>query len=63
MMIANNMNPNDIKITGYWGSEPIWRYKTPEEKLEDNNMKAPEAMTYLALLANKDNNKLYGNRT
>jgi hypothetical protein len=53
------MNLDEIKITGYWGNEPIWRYKTPEEKLEDNKIKSEEAMVYLALLANKDN-KVYG---
>ena len=27
------MNNAEIIITGYWGSEPIWRYKTANEKL------------------------------
>ena len=49
---------NDIKITGNWDGEPIWRNKTPEEKLEDAHIKPEEAMTYLALLADKDNNKI-----
>jgi len=53
------------KITGHWNNEPIWREFTPEERLEKeqknlkNNFKTPlkkkELMTYLALLANKDN--------
>lgn len=46
------MNTNNIKITGQWGNEPIWRPKTPEEKLEDVGIKAKEVMTYLALLGN-----------
>lgn len=57
-LVKNNMNPNDIKITGHWGHEPIWRYKTPEEKLQDTKIKPEEAMTYLALLADKDNNHI-----
>ena len=52
---------SDKKITGYWGNEPIWREFTPEERLEENQqhqkypLKKEEVMTYLALLANRDN--------
>ena len=49
---------NNIKITGYWDGKPIWREKTPEEKLEEVGIDSNQAMTHLALLANKDNNKL-----
>lgn len=45
----------EIKILGNWDGELIWRNKTPEEKLEDEGIDPKEAMTYLALLANKDN--------
>lgn len=46
------------KITGWWGNKPIWRDKTPEEKIEEVGISPNEAMVYLALLANK-NNKNY----
>lgn len=52
------IDSNDVKINGYWHGEPIWRKKTPEEKLEDAKIKSEEAMTYLALLANKENNNI-----
>lgn len=48
------------KITGWWGNEPIWRDKTPEEKIEEVGISSNEAMVYLSLLANKDN-KNYDN--
>lgn len=48
------------KITGRWGNEPIWREKTPEEKIEEVGISSNEAMVYLSLLANKDN-KNYDN--
>lgn len=56
------MNPDLIKVNGWWDGELIWRFKTPEEKLEDAKIKSEEAMVYLALLANKDNNN-YGKQT
>lgn len=49
---------NNIKITGYWNGQPIWREKTPEEKLEEVGIDSSQAMTYLVLLANKNNSKL-----
>jgi hypothetical protein len=49
---------NDIIILGEWDGKPIWRKKTPEEKLEDAGINPEEAMFYLSLLANKDNNNL-----
>lgn len=49
------------KITGWWGNEPIWREKTPEEKLEEVGIDSSQAMTHLALLANKDNSRLSQN--
>lgn len=49
---------NNIKITGYWDGQPIWRDKTPEEKLEEVGIDSSQAMTHLALLANKNNSKL-----
>lgn len=58
------INLSDKVVTGYWGAEPIWREKTAEERLEENqkHLKVPlrkeEVMTYLALLANKDNNNI-----
>lgn len=57
-MLSENENPK-IKITGEWDGQKIWRNKTPEEKLEDVKIKSEEAMTYLALLTNKEN-KYYG---
>lgn len=30
-----NMLPPDAVIVGYWDGEPIWRHKTPEEKLAE----------------------------
>lgn len=51
---------NKIKITGEWDGQPIWREKTPEEKLEEVGIDSSQAMTHLALLANKDN-KNYDN--
>lgn len=39
------MNNSEIIITGYWGNEPIWRYKTAGEKLLEliaENKKAKE---------------------
>lgn len=49
---------NNIKIVGEWDGQPIWRNKTPEEKIEEVGIKASEVMTYLALLANKENKKI-----
>ena len=46
---------NNVKITGWWDGQPIWRYKTSEEKIEEVGIKPSEVMMYLALLANKDN--------
>jgi len=46
------------KITGWWGNEPIWRDKTPEEKIEEVGISSNEAMVYLSLLANKNNSRI-----
>lgn len=48
------------KITGRWGNEPIWREKTPEEKIEEVGISPNEVMVYLSLLANKDNKNYEG---
>ena len=52
---------NNIKITGEWDGKPIWREKTPEETIEEVGIDSSQAMTYLALLANKDNSRLSQN--
>lgn len=54
VMIIGNMK-NNIVIQGEWDGELIWRYKTPEEKLEDAKINPNEAMIYLSLLANNEN--------
>lgn len=36
-------------ITGWWGGQPIWREKTPEEKLQEAKIKVDEANLYIAL--------------
>lgn len=71
--LRNNMRDKFIdlskkKITGHFDGKPIWRDKTPEERLEDEQkllkngfrtpMKKNELMVYLALLGNKDNRHL-----
>jgi hypothetical protein len=48
------------KITGWWGNEPIWRDKTPEEKIEEVGISPNEVMVYLSLLANKNNKNYEG---
>lgn len=39
----------DIVITGYWDGQPIWRHKTPEEKLEEVSMKESVANLFIIL--------------
>lgn len=53
--ITQTKKMNNVKITGWWNGQPIWRYKTPEEKIEEVGIDSSQTMTYLALLANKDN--------
>lgn len=43
------MNKDNIKITGEWDGEPIWREKTPEEKLQEVNVSELEALASLAV--------------
>ncbi len=31
MKHSHNIDPNNVIVTGHWGGEPIWRFKTPEE--------------------------------
>lgn len=38
-----------IKITGWWGEEPIWREETPEETLHRNQLKEEPAQLYQIL--------------
>lgn len=52
------MNKQNIIITGELDGQPIWREKTPEEKLEEAGIDSSQAIIYLSLLANKNNNKL-----
>lgn len=40
-------NLSDKKITGWWGGEPIWREKTPQEKLEENKIDVEVANLYI----------------
>lgn len=43
------MHNKNIVITGYWDNQPIWRFKTPEEKLVDENIKPETGKLFIAL--------------
>jgi len=38
----------DKVINGYWNGEPIWRAKTPEEKLQEAGIKPEVANLFIA---------------
>lgn len=40
---------NNKVITGWWGNEPIWRWKTPEERLQEENIKPEVANLFISL--------------
>lgn len=46
--------PPDAVITGSWGDEPIWRYKTPEERLIGTGISKETADLGIALLGNRN---------
>ena len=41
-------------ITGWWDGEPIWRWKTPEEKLISAGISVEVANLGAVFLGNKD---------
>lgn len=43
------MNKEDKVIITWWDGEPVWRYKTDEEKLSEGNIKKEVANLYIAL--------------
>lgn len=43
----------DRVITGHWGKEPIWRERTPEEKLIVHRMKPEPCMIFVRRQENK----------
>jgi len=49
----NKMN-KDIIILGDWHGTPIWRKKTPEEKLRDADIEVEDANLYIALNENEN---------
>lgn len=36
-------------LLGWWGHEPIWRWKTAEETLEENKIKPEVANLFIAV--------------
>ncbi len=43
------MNNNDIVIITWWDGQPVWRYKTAEEKLSEGKIEKEVANLYIAL--------------
>ncbi len=48
-MSVKEILPPSIVITGWWNGEPIWRYKTADEKLADAGMSKEAADLWIKL--------------
>lgn len=61
MSLSGNqqMKMNNIKIVGEWDGEKIWRYKTAEEKLQEEGIEESTVKLFITLSENgqRENNK------